>query len=806
MNRTEREAELAAVDQALRELPPIDPPRALVQRTLDRVAASAARAKRARHLGAMALAIAIVVLTVGVALLVPRASDMSASVDRIALGPSTPAVDPTPEVEPAAAAGRGRFRGANGDEANVDLQQQEWSKNIAGEAVPPEVAELPPRVDEHKPEEPEQALERFGWRGPAAGDAGEDTAREVAGKDRDKGKALRTIALLDDEITLEGALGGQGVDLGGRDAWYRADENGRAGTVVTPPGLFESTSVVSDLERDGKLGLLTRLPEAPVYGEHDAELLRGQLDAQTTTKLDNGLGAGALAQGFDIPRPLAFIPARGWFANTYIPGDGDVVRLDLSRVTSKVGARSQGALPVLEAVRAIAQPFDRPVGQAVSLQLAADRTAVEGPTRLTLQVGLAGAAPVKTRRAPIATALVVDVASTADEGERQTLWSLAGALVAERQAGDALAIVVPRAAGPVVLRGDALDAGELARALAAAAEERHALDDSVLALAYRVVAEARAAATTPANKKGVTLGASTVLVATAGPLAPALVTSFGARAHAEALGDIQLSAVGAGGRVDRGGLATLAQRGQGRRWLAASPADARRVIGDELGSAGRTVARAVRVGIRLAPGVKLVEVVGSHPLAVADRKEAREAEAAIDKQLADRTGIAADRGQDEDGIQIVIPAFMAGDDHTILLDVVVPGPGPVLDVHLRWKDLLRMDNVEAQASLSLPAGKDQATPIALNVVENRAAMVASEALLAAARDVARQQPGAAQPLLSNARRQLDELARRAPTVQEQTRVVDHYEALIREAPAWIQDDAAREEMVRALESTGRMLR
>ncbi|MCC6625148.1 MAG: hypothetical protein IT385_28130, partial [Deltaproteobacteria bacterium] len=314
------------------------------------------------------------------------------------------------------------------------------------------------------------------------------------------------------------------------------------------------------------------------------------------------------------------------------------------------------------------------------------------------------------------------------------------------------------------------------------------------------------AAAAPSNKRGATLGATTVVVATAGPLAPELMTALGQRAHAEALGDVQLAVVGAGARIDRQALATLAQRGQGRRWLASSPADARRVIGEELGSAGRTVARAVRVGIRLAPGVRLVEVVGSHPLAVVDREQARAAEAAIDKRLSDVTGIAMDRGADDEGIQIMIPAFMAGDDHAILLDVVVPGPGPVLDVRLRWKDLLRMDNAEAQASLTLPSGKDQATPLALNVVENRAAMVASEALLAAARDVARHQPAAAAPVLSNARRELDALARRAPTVRQQTRVVDHYEALIREAPAWIEDDAARDEMVRALESTGRTLR
>jgi hypothetical protein len=51
-------------------------------------------------------------------------------------------------------------------------------------------------------------------------------------------------------------------------------------------------------------------------------------------------------------------------------------------------------------------------------------------------------------------------------------------------------------------------------------------------------------------------------------------------------------------------------------------------------------------------------------------------------------GIRADRGSDEDGIKIVIPAFYADDTHAILLDLVVPRPGPVLEVSAKYKDLV----------------------------------------------------------------------------------------------------------------------
>ena len=50
-----------------------------------------------------------------------------------------------------------------------------------------------------------------------------------------------------------------------------------------------------------------------------------------------------------------------------------------------------------------------------------------------------------------------------------------------------------------------------------------------------------------------------------------------------------------------------------------------------------------------------------------------------DDELAEQVkiGIETDRGLDEEGIQVVIPSYYADDAHVVLLDVVVPGPGPV---------------------------------------------------------------------------------------------------------------------------------
>jgi len=792
MNPPIREDELAAVDEALRTTPPVEPPPALVRRTLDAVAGAAKRRQRMWRVTAMVTALATILLSIGVGLLMrpkayrsmPGSEDLETS-EAPTRGPESvstltitdPAAGVVVDMPAPGEQTRGHDMGGQGGERG-DLAGD------MGRFVPAQ--------------EVKNGLDDYWSSDPKARPPGDST-----GELGDRDGELRQVAGADGKLAFESTSSPRPV--GGT-----LDESQVDRTIIAGNGWIETKEEEPALASmlDGQLRV------AGVEADRRSQLAatvdkvedEGAATARETMKVTGLLEAAQDDANRDRiadkrVEALAFIPARGYFANTYIPGDRERVRLDLTKVQGKVGGESTP----LE-VTPVAQPFDRPVGQALSLQLAADRTAIEGRTRLTLQVGLAGAAPVKARRAPLDVALIVDVASVADEAERQALWSLADALVAERQEGDAFAVVVPRAAGPEVLSGQALTPDAVARSLAAAAEERRALDADVLAAAYTAVRAARRAVAEAPRTKGYELGASAVVLASAGPIGPDVAQAIARRAHAEALDDVQLSLVGAGARVDRDALGELAQRGQGRRWIAATAADARRVVGDELASAGRTVARALRLRIRLAPGVQLVEVLGSHPLTNVDTTRTREAERAIDQRLERDTGIRADRGEDEDGIQIVIPAFMAGDDHTILLDVVAPGPGPVLDVHARWKDLVRMDNVEAHASLTLPSGADQASPLALNVVENRAAMLASQALLDVARLVAAGDPQAAQPRLSNVRAELDHLARRAPAARDEVRLVDRYQTLLQQAPAWMQDEEARDEVMRALESSWRTLR
>lgn len=411
------------------------------------------------------------------------------------------------------------------------------------------------------------------------------------------------------------------------------------------------------------------------------------------------------------------VDANGYFANTYLPGDPELAQLRASLVR---GLYRDGVEVPLEALATpVVQPFDAPTERAVAITVAADRDAVSGPTRVTLQVGIAGAEVRPTRRAPIAMALVVDLASIADDAERRSLWGIAEAFIAARQPGDRMALVAATASGPEVASGVTLRDERGGLGFLASAYERRG--GSLATALERAYVEARA-------PEGDEVSASVVVLATARTPDARLA----AWVHERAVAGTELSVIGVGGRVAVEPVAALVQAGEGRRWFVATADGAARVVDDEIAASGRTVARALRLSLVLGRGVELHGVLGSHALGQVAADAVRESEVAIDQRVQEATGIASDRGADEAGIQIVIPAFMAGDRHVILLDVTVPGPGAVLDVRARWKDLVRMDNGAAETALTLGRGDRQDSPAADNVRDNRAAYETAKVLRAAA--------------------------------------------------------------------------
>lgn len=412
---------------------------------------------------------------------------------------------------------------------------------------------------------------------------------------------------------------------------------------------------------------------------------------------------------------LAYKDPAGYWANTYIPGD-PAMRLLRARLSE--WDRTHLGTPALERqAQQAAQPFDRPDDAALALYLDADVASIQGPTRLRVQVGLKGAERLGGHRPAMNVGLVLDARALDRPEVAQRVRALAAALARARQPGDRFSLIVAGPSGGLLVPAESFRHGPLQVALA-----RLGGGSQAVGLTEAVTLAAETA------RQGVSddavLGGSLVLLATASDLSGEL-EALEAIAHENAVAGVPTSVVNLGGaaleQVDR-----VVAAGQGNRRMLADAESAEALVDAELHAASRVVARALRLRIRLAPGVQLVDVLGSHRLGAPDAQRVRQAEQAIDRRLAQSLGITADRGQDEEGIQIVIPNFHAGDAHVVLLDVTAARPGPIADVTVRYKDVLRLGNGVAQASLALPAGGRGPGPLERSVQKNLLAFALAE--------------------------------------------------------------------------------
>ena len=412
---------------------------------------------------------------------------------------------------------------------------------------------------------------------------------------------------------------------------------------------------------------------------------------------------------------LRFRDARGYWANTYLPGDPKARFLAMRlRNAHQLVAPHVAARPVV-------QPFDAPRRGALSLTLHADRRGVSEPSRLLVQVGLQATQSHGRRRPAMNVGIVLD----AKPNDLAAARALIDSLQQARALGDRFRLILPGKGeivppeafrhGPLSVALDELEASnDLEGAVRLAIEHVHAGDDPTMPL-----------------------GSSLVLVVTPQKLGDEL-DALSRLAHRSAVGGVPVSVIGVGASVDRSELERLALAGQGRRYFLEQASDANSVIDRELAASSRVVARALRLRIKLADGVKLVDVIGSVSLNERQAERVREAEKSIDLRLSRNLGIEADRGEDEDGIQIVIPSFYAGDAHTILLDVVAAWPGPIAEVTVRYKDLAELRNTVARASLALPRSSSgdidniNRGPLEINVLKNYLAFHLSEVLEGAA--------------------------------------------------------------------------
>jgi len=528
---------------------------------------------------------------------------------------------------------------------------------------------------------------------------------------------------------------------------------------VSTPTRF-SDELVEDLPVPGRLyhNVLTLAPDVEdADGDGDPNVLGsrnrdfkavvgGVSNVDPLAETDIGSGRGGSAGVSDIGAArrflaeraslegLSFQEAAGYWANTYVPGD-PALRLLQARLAGADPAVLGDAAPALHgAVRRTAQPFDPPESSALAVYLHADRTGLPERGRVLLQVGLQATPRHGGRRPAMNLAVVLDPRSSESDDVAAGIRALLVALAQAREPGDRFRLFV---AGPDGRRA-AIEPADFSYGFVAVTLER-LLDDPAVARTspQALVAATKAAieAVAAADDPDAPLGSSEVLLLTAAPL-DATARALAELAHQSALAGIPLGVVGVGPDVTLDAIDRIALAGQGRRRLLQTPAGAGALIERELAAAGRTVARVVRLRIRLAPGVELIDVLGSRRLGEAGAQRVRDSERMVDLRLSRTLGIEADRGEDEDSLQIVIPSFYAGDRHVILLDVVAPGPGPLAEVVARYKDLAYLRNGVSRAGLSLGGEEASAGPLERNVLDNLLALRLSETLERAGRSVA----------------------------------------------------------------------
>ncbi|MFN3199324.1 MAG: TonB family protein [Bradymonadia bacterium] len=423
--------------------------------------------------------------------------------------------------------------------------------------------------------------------------------------------------------------------------------------------------------------------------------------------------------------PSKFLPRSFYFENTYLAGDA-ALSWRMKRLDE---ALSPHRRPYAHA-GITEQDIDPPTTQALALDVSLDRPTLEAPGRVFMQVGLRGSERFGWRRPPLEVVLVVDTLDRAlvDAAYQSLRKRLNGAdhLAIEQvgvgevmpmRPGDQLPFELPVVDPPLhrssTLRGALETAGSL---LAGEAHRRHRVPGSrmVLLLSTRL------------DDREVRLAEPAV--------------------HALTLNGVITSVFERTLGSDPVGW-QLAAAGHGHAHTIRDAASAPQVVEAEFEAIAQVVARLVRLNVRLGPDVELVRVVGSRPLEAPEVKAVKAREVRIDQILGETLGVEADRGDDDDGVQTVIPYFLGGDTHVVLFELWVKSPGAVADVSIQYKDLIQSNNATAHASAFIQSAPRALAPHHRQVRRNLARAEVAQGLLDAATQAKREGKWAARRVL-----------------------------------------------------------
>ena len=397
--------------------------------------------------------------------------------------------------------------------------------------------------------------------------------------------------------------------------------------------------------------------------------------------------------------------ATGYWANNYLPGDASMRLLGAELLKNDVDIES-----IVEQNR---QPFDYPDNSALEVYLSSDQSYVNSqePTRMKLQVGIQASNRKGGHRSAMNIGVIFDVSNNNLDSNKK-MKALLLALLKAKQASDNISVTLTGANGGLVIKASEFRYGTIQALM----NDLKSVDDKQQSVAISLHQAIKLASVNLQNDDDPTasLGSSVVMLVTDKNIDD--LTQIQTTVHSNAVNGITLSTVSLA--TDNQQLNQLALAGQGHSRILQNENDAKRVIDAEIFASSRAVARALRLRIRLAKGVKLIKVLDSYNLNEKQAQRVRDAENSLDQRLSKNLGIQADRGEDEEGIQIVIPSFFAGDTHVVILDVVVNNPGAIADVSMRYKDLLYLRNAISRKQLNLSNDEKPMGPLQMNVLKN----------------------------------------------------------------------------------------
>jgi len=525
---------------------------------------------------------------------------------------------------------------------------------------------------------------------------------------------------------------------------------------------------------------------------------KSEADANTADDDLDGLDALALGKkrldvrrlptedAMTYVRPDKLLPRMFYFENTYLGGSAAyrerLIRLD--------AALREGERPYRLAY-STRQPFDPPATSGLEVTADLDAPYFDQPRRVFLQVGLRGSPRYGWRRPPLDVMLVIDgpVLNRAPDA----VSDMVVAVLEKLGPADRLGVIVADGEPRVFTELARLDRarGRLAATLdqlpAAAPRGYHgdALGQA-MGRAGKILADASA-------DTAIVPGTQTVLVVTAGNDA-GRVGSATRAAHALTLQGAVTSVFALDRSPERGGWWQVANAGHGN-YHHLGDATTEQLVSWELESLARVVARLVRVNIRLGKTAGAIRVLGTRVLDEEEVAHVKAREEATDKNLSRSMGITSDRGDDDDGIQTVIPYFYGDDSHVVLVELWVDGPGPIADVTVKYKDMVNLGNATARTSVRLGSLPRPETPESEVIAKNVAGFELAEALQRASHRVRHGDPAGAARQLAVARQKA------ARTDRRDEKIVSGFEALVGD-DSWRWDASRRAAVSESLELAG----